>query len=132
MAKEPELTVVAKLEQKVAVLEQKLNAFTGHVARQTPDVQADYIEFGSDQHASHIGLRKAKDTDTLELDGWTLEDFTIYGPTVSDDFLALKLSQKVSELIRPCAGCIYGCWRETSYLIRDSRVLFERICSFLK
>ena len=100
MAKAP---TMAEMEQKFAALERKLASLTGHVSRQTPDVQADYIEFGSDQHASHIGLRKAKDTDTLELDGWTLEDFTIYGPNVSPDFLVLKLSQKVSELNAPVA-----------------------------
>jgi len=49
-----------------------------------------------------------------------------------DYFGSQKYNQKVNELIKPCRGCIYGCWRETSYLIRDNRVLFERICSFLK
>lgn len=55
---------------------------------------------------------------------------------LDDDFLnyfdSQEYSQKVSELIRPCPGCIYGCWRETSYLIRDNRVLLERIFSFLR
>ena len=55
---------------------------------------------------------------------------------LDDDFLnyfgSNEYRQKVSELIRPCKGCIYGCWRETSYLIGDNRVLLERICSFLK
>ena len=55
---------------------------------------------------------------------------------LDDNFLnyfdSQEYNQKVSELIRPCPGCIYGCWRETSYLIRDNRVLLERIFSFLR
>ncbi|MBN1594223.1 MAG: radical SAM protein, partial [Candidatus Coatesbacteria bacterium] len=53
-----------------------------------------------------------------------------------DNFLSYfgspEYRKKVESLVKPCPGCIYGCWRETSYLIRDSRVLLERVLSFIK
>jgi MoaA/NifB/PqqE/SkfB family radical SAM enzyme len=30
-----------------------------------------------------------------------------------------------------CGGCIWGCWRETSLLIKSNQVIFERIKTFL-
>jgi len=39
--------------------------------------------------------------------------------------------RRVYSQIKGCRGCIYGCWRETSYLVKSNRVLFERILSFL-
>ena len=55
---------------------------------------------------------------------------------LDDDFLTFfgskEYSQKVADLVSPCRGCIYGCWRETSYLVRDNRVLLERILSFIR
>lgn len=45
------------------------------------EVQLDYIEHGSDEHAAHIGIRKAKKGDDPELviEGWTLVDPHPYG-----------------------------------------------------
>jgi len=43
-----------------------------------------------------------------------------------------EYKKQVERLVRPCPGCIYGCWRETSHLIRSNRVLLERVFSFIR
>ena len=58
----------------------------------------DYVEHGSDRHAGLLGLRKAEKDDEPQLDGWALEDMTMWGPTATDKFLMLMLRQKVNEL----------------------------------
>ncbi|MCD6326263.1 radical SAM protein [bacterium] len=47
-------------------------------------------------------------------------------------FGSKEYNEKTEKMIRRCAGCIYGCWRETSYLVGDTRVLLERIRSFIR
>jgi len=62
---------------------------------------ADYVEFGSDKHAMMLGLRKAGKSDSLELEGWTLEDLTAFGPqAMGDDMAYLReiLRQKMNTL----------------------------------
>jgi len=66
-----------------------------------PHGQTDYIEHGSQEHAGLLGLRKAAKEDNLELNSWTLEDMTAYGPQATMDFLKEVLRQKVSELTGP-------------------------------
>ena len=58
----------------------------------------DYVEHGSDRHASLLGLRKAEKDDDPQLDGWALADVTMWGANATDKFLMQKLRQKVSEL----------------------------------
>jgi len=58
----------------------------------------DYVEHGSDQHASLLGLRKAEKDDEPQLDGWALYDITMWGPVATDKFLMQMLRQKVNEL----------------------------------
>lgn len=48
------------------------------------------------------------------------------------DFLnSNKYKEGVSNMNMNCNGCIHGCWREVSYLIKNNSVLFERARSFL-
>lgn len=63
----------------------------------------DYVAHGSDQHAVMLGLRKATTADKLELNGWTLNDITAYGPAARPEFLEATLAQKVNELETPPA-----------------------------
>ena len=44
-------------------------------------VQHDFISHGSDEHAAHIGIRRAKkgDDPDLVVEGWTLVDKNPYG-----------------------------------------------------
>ena len=60
--------------------------------------QNDYIKHGSDAHASLMGLRKAKADDAVQMDGWTLQDMTMFGPQATEAFLRETLRQKVNEL----------------------------------
>jgi hypothetical protein len=63
--------------------------------------QPDYIEFGSDQQAAILGLKKAEKGDDPQLDGWALVDITAWGPqAMADDKAYLReiLRQKVSNL----------------------------------
>ena len=60
--------------------------------------QTDYIQHGSDAHAALMGLRKAKADDTLQIDGWTLQDMTMFGAQATETFIRETLRQKVSEL----------------------------------
>ena len=58
----------------------------------------DYIPHGSDRHAAHLGLVKAKEGDEPQQDGWTLADITMYGPSARPEYLRRVLAQYVSEL----------------------------------
>jgi len=58
----------------------------------------DYIAHGSDGHAAFLGLIKAEKDDEPQRDGWTLADITMYGPSVTPEYLRRVLAQKVSEL----------------------------------
>lgn len=59
---------------------------------------SDRMEFGSDRHADHIGLKKASEDDVPRLDGWALVDITAYGPAARPEYLREVLRQKVSTL----------------------------------
>lgn len=54
------------------------------------------VKFGSPEHAALLGLRKAAETDSLKLEGWTLVDMTAFGPQATETFLMETLRQKVS------------------------------------
>ena len=56
------------------------------------EVQHDYIEPGSDEHAALLGLVKD------EKAGWRLADVTAFGPSASERYLAEVLRQKLAEL----------------------------------
>lgn len=56
------------------------------------------IKHGSAEHAALLGLRKARDDDAIQLDGWTLVDMTMFGANVTETYLREVLRQKVSEL----------------------------------
>jgi hypothetical protein len=58
----------------------------------------NYIKHGSAEHAALLGLKKAGKDDTLQLDGWTLEDMTQFGPQATELYVREVLRQKVSEL----------------------------------
>lgn len=58
----------------------------------------DYIAHGSDGHAAFLGLVKAEEDDEPQRDGWTLADITLWGPSVTAEYLKRILAQKVSEL----------------------------------
>jgi hypothetical protein len=94
---------VADLQARLAQLEGVLRSLGVSAPAEPeetmdPRERADYVERGSDRHAALLGIRKADNEDELVIDGWTLEDFTAYGPTVTQDFLRLVLRQKVNEL----------------------------------
>ena len=63
-----------------------------------PAGNLDYVPHGSDEQAGHLGLRKAEKDDEPQLDGWALEDMTMYGPNATDKFLMQVLRQMVNEL----------------------------------
>jgi len=56
------------------------------------------VEFGSDQHAGLLGLKKASEDDVPQLDGWALIDVTVHGPAARPEYLREVLRQKVSTL----------------------------------
>ena len=58
----------------------------------------DYIEHGSDAHATHLGLKKAEEGDDPVWQGWALVDVTMWGPTATERFLLNILKGKVAEL----------------------------------
>ena len=66
-----------------------------------PEDRPDYIAQGSEKHAIFLGLIKAPEGETLECDGYTLLDSTLFGPNVTEKFLARILAQKVNELNTP-------------------------------
>lgn len=65
------------------------------------EIRADYVEHGSPRHAEMLGLKKAVKDDALQLEGWTLEDLTAWGPqAMANDMAYLReiLRGKVSTL----------------------------------
>jgi len=49
-----------------------------------------------------------------------------------EEFRSPETRADITRSILGCDGCIYGCWRETSYLLSDVRVLFEQSLTFGK
>lgn len=68
------------------------------VDEKEPTTMRDYIEFGSPAHADLLGLRKATSDDGVQLEGWTLQDMTAFGPQATENYVREVLRQKVSEL----------------------------------
>ena len=66
-----------------------------------PEDRADYIEHGSDRHATFMGLVPAEEDDPFGHESWKLVDRTIFGPNARPEFLAEVLRQKVSSLKSP-------------------------------
>lgn len=89
-----------ELQKRIEQLEQQLARLTGRPVPPSDDPRdrPDYVEHGSDRHAAMLGLRRAEDGEKFQMDGWTIEDITQYGPAASDDFLNRVLVQKVNEL----------------------------------
>jgi hypothetical protein len=58
----------------------------------------DFIEHGSDEHASLLGLRKAVKEDEYQVNGWTLADLVQFGPNATREYIKAVLAQKVNEL----------------------------------
>ena len=88
-----------QLQDQIAQLQREVNQLTGsYTPSDEPEIQADYVEPGSDRHAGMLGLKKAAEGDEPQLDGWALEDIVSYGPTVSAQFLEGMLRGKVNEL----------------------------------
>ncbi len=55
---------------------------------------------------------------------------------LSKDFLEKYKSKKFRKFLKSlqhnCEGCFYGCWRETSNLINDPRVIWDRFLTLLR
>jgi hypothetical protein len=90
------------LQQRIEQLEDALRRLTGAVPApsEKPEDRPDYVERGSAGHAALLGLKRATDEQLVE-NGWTLEDVTIFGPHVTQDYLKTILRQKVNELTAP-------------------------------
>lgn len=57
-----------------------------------------YIAFGSTEHATLLGLRKATEEDKpLVYKSWTLYDPGMWGPNATESFLMNQLRAKVNE-----------------------------------
>jgi hypothetical protein len=96
MARRSELE---QLQDQVAELQRALGRLNGtQVTPNEPEIQTDYVEHGSDRHAGMLGLKKAREDDKPQQDGWALEDIVSYGPTTTQEFLEQLLRQKVNEL----------------------------------
>ena len=64
--------------------------------------QHDAVEFGSDDHAALLGLRKVEEgAGELEYEGWTLIDIGVHGPNATDRYLMNILRGKVNQLSKP-------------------------------
>jgi len=71
---------LAKLQRRIEQLEAMLNVRTGAAVAPSDDP-----------------LKKAENGD-IAVDGWALEDVTMFGPQVTDKFLEAYLRQRVNEL----------------------------------
>ena len=58
----------------------------------------NYVEHGSERHATLLGLRKATKEDSVVYEGWTLVDINAFGTNVSSAYLQETLRQRVAEL----------------------------------
>lgn len=104
-------TSVAELEQQVAELRAIINRLTGNVPRtedMAPEDRPDYIPHGSDRHAAFLGLREVEEDDEMKLKTqgpngkwYTLQDRTVFGIAVREEFLEAFLQQRVGELQKP-------------------------------
>lgn len=72
---------------------------------ENPQERADYIEHGSDKHASFLGLRLAEEGDRESMivtdkqkRRWVLVDMTMFGPAATEAYLREVCRQKVAEL----------------------------------
>lgn len=91
-------STVAQLQAELDALKRQLG-LSGHYGEAVdPEKQTDFVEHGSDQHAALLGLKKATNGDKPQLDGWTLEDITSWGPAATPEYLEQTLRQKVNEL----------------------------------
>ncbi len=96
MAREAE---IKQLQDQIAELQRAMSRLDGtQVTPNEPEVQTDHVEHGSDRHAGMLMLKKAREEDKPQLDGWALEDIVSYGPTATQEFLEQSLRQKVNEL----------------------------------
>ena len=69
-------------------------------AKKKESGRSDFVAHGSERHAQLLRLRKAtkEDDESLIFEGWTLQDFTEYGPNATDKYLKAILMQRVREL----------------------------------
>lgn len=100
------MTTNKQLQQQVDRLEDIVARLSGRLSPPTPEPlrpedRADYIAQGSEKHAIFLGLINAPEGETLEYDGYTLLDSTLYGPNVTEKYLERILAQKVNELNTP-------------------------------
>jgi len=58
--------------------------------------------------------------------------WNILDPTFIEKFRSLETKKEINKMIASCPGCIYGCWRETSYILSRPSVLFEQTKNFGK
>jgi hypothetical protein len=72
---------------------------------ENPQERADYIEHGSEAHATFLGIRPATTDDPATLvvkdkkgKGWVLVDMTMFGPTATEAYLREVCRQKLAEL----------------------------------
>jgi len=90
---------ITVLESQVQVLTAQLTmalrrlGMDDHVPMELADKERpDYIAHGSDKHAALLGLVKD------EAGEWALGDTTVFGPQVTEKYLAEVLRQKISVL----------------------------------
>ena len=63
-----------QLQDQVAELQRALGRLDGtQVTPNEPEIQTNYVEHGSDEHANMLGLKKATPEDKPQVDGWALE-----------------------------------------------------------
>ena len=85
---------VQKLTAQVDALMVALGQDAGPRVILPLEERPDYIERGSDGHASFLGLIRDEGSEL----GWHLADTTQFGPQVTERYLQEVLRQKVSEL----------------------------------
>ena len=103
MAEKPKRTTNAELAQEIAALKADLKRLMGRTeSRAEPEEMIYTVLHGSDEHAAHLGLRKATEEDgDYVIEGWTLDDITNYPPSVTPVYIKRILRQKVNNLISP-------------------------------
>ena len=65
----------------------KLTFITQPPAKSRPD----YVEHGSERHASLLGLRQAVEGEKYQHEGWALEDITQFGINVQEEYIQAVL-----------------------------------------
>jgi len=104
-------TSVTELEAQVQELRGIINRLTGNVPRtedMAPEDRPDYMPHGSDRHAAFLGLREVAEDDEIKPKAkgpnekwYTLQDRTMFGIAVREEFLEAYLQQRVGELQKP-------------------------------